>query len=117
MKIFRFDKNMGEHITKFQSNFIMTKILKTTSPTHIGCMYLEANGIIGYHDAVVPQILLVVHGEGWVTGGNNQKVKIKEGEAVFWDKGEGHETRTETGLSAIVIESQELDPSKFMKTR
>jgi len=36
------------------------------------------------------------------------------GEAVLWDTHEWHETKTEAGLMAIVIESEELDTSLLM---
>lgn len=74
-------------------------------------MHLEENGLIGYHQAVVPQLLLVVHGEGWVRGETDEYIKVHSGEAVFWDKDEWHETKTDTGLTAIVIESEELTTS------
>ena len=34
---------------------------------------------------------------------------MQPGQAVFWNKGEFHETTTETGLMAIVIESENLE--------
>ncbi|EZP78862.1 hypothetical protein H839_03301 [Parageobacillus genomosp. 1] len=114
MEFYRFDKEVGKHISKFNSNFIMSRIIKTNMPAHLGCIYLEPNGIIGYHRAVVPQLLLVVNGEGWVRGENEIKFNVKTGDAVFWEKGEWHETTTEKGLIAIVIESEELNPSSFM---
>lgn len=95
----------------------MSRILKTNKTAQIGCMYLEQDGIIGYHEAVVPQLLLIVHGEGWVKGGDHQTFEIKAGDAVFWHKGEGHETKTQKGLMAIVIESEELNPGEYMQIK
>jgi hypothetical protein len=77
-------------------------------------MHLDIDGIIGYHQAVVPQLLLVISGEGFVRGEDEAIYSIKAGEAAFWIKDEFHETTTKTGLTAIVIESEELDPSSFM---
>lgn len=84
-------------------------------PGRIGCMYLEREGVVGYHYATVPQLFLVMQGEGWVRGEGNEKIRIAKGEAAFWEGGEGHETTTDTGLTAIVIESEELDPARFLK--
>ncbi|KAB7672037.1 cupin [Bacillus sp. B1-b2] len=114
MKIFQFKKEVGKKITKFDSNFVMSRITQTDTAAHIGCMYLDANGLIGYHQAVVPQLLLIVSGEGWVRGENNEYIKVHSGEAVFWDKEEWHETKTDTGLTAIVIESEELNTSSLI---
>ncbi|MEC0348064.1 cupin [Peribacillus frigoritolerans] len=114
MEFYRFDKEVGKNVSHFNSNFIMSRIVKTEKPTQIGCMHLEANGIVGFHQAVIPQLLIVVDGEGWVRGDDELKVNIKANDVVFWEKGEGHETATTTGLTAIVIESDELTPSNFM---
>ncbi|WP_340018674.1 cupin [Paenibacillus sp. FSL H3-0457] len=103
MRIFQFKQKSGKKITKFDSNFVMSRITQTKKAAHIGCMHLAEGGVIGYHQAVVPQLLLIVSGEGWVRG-----------EAVLWDKHEWHETKTEAGLMAIVIESEELDTSLMM---
>ena len=113
MKIIRQDDIKGKNITQFDSNFIMRKILLTEKPTHVGIMHLEEDGIVGYHTATVPQILLIIEGEGWVSTGSEDKVKVAVGDAVLWEKGEGHETTSKTGLKAIVIESEGLDISSF----
>lgn len=114
MKIFRFDQDVGKKITHFNSDFVMSRIIRTEHEVQIGCMHLEANGIIGYHEASVSQLLLVVNGEGWVRGDGTGKVMVKAGDAVFWEKGEGHETSTADGLTAIVIESEQLRPTEFL---
>ncbi len=114
VEFYSFNKDNGMKITKFDSDFVMSRIVRTTNATYIGFMYLEENGIIGYHQATMPQLLLVVSGEGLVRGESEEYFKIEPGTAVFWKKGEWHETKTETGLSAIVIESEELNPSAYM---
>ncbi|WP_242247466.1 cupin [Bacillus cereus group sp. BfR-BA-01523] len=117
MKIFDFSEKMGKHISVFQSNFIMSKILNHQGNIHIGAMHLQENGIIGYHEAVVSQLLLIVDGEGYACGANKEKVKVEAGQAVFWTKGEFHETSTEKGLMAIVIESDGLENGISMMIR
>ncbi|MCM3733623.1 cupin [Fictibacillus nanhaiensis] len=117
MKIFNFNKEVGKHITKFDSDFVISRIIQTDKPAHIGCMHLEKDGFIGYHQAVVPQLLLVVGGEGFVRGEDDAFHPIKAGEAAFWIKDEYHETSTKTGLTAIVIESEELNPASFMQEK
>lgn len=109
MKIFDFSEKVGNHIAVFHSNFIMSNIVKHEGEVHIGCMHLQPKGIIGYHEAVVPQLLLIVQGEGLVCGADKMKKKVQSGQAVFWNKGEFHETSSETGLMAIVIESENLE--------
>ncbi|PGC63891.1 cupin [Bacillus toyonensis] len=98
----------------FQSNFIMSKIVNHQGNVHIGAMHLQENGIIGYHEAVVSQLLLIMDGEGYVCGADKEKVKIRAGQAVFWEKGEFHETSTEHGLLAIIMEAENLEQSIVM---
>ncbi|MBT2682817.1 cupin domain-containing protein [Bacillus sp. ISL-37] len=114
MEFYSFKKDSGMKITKFDSDFVMSRIVRTTNPTHIGFMYLEPNGIIGHHQATMPQLLLVVSGEGHVRGESDEYFKVEPGTAIFWKKGEGHETKTAAGLTAIVIESDELNPTAYM---
>ncbi|WP_339788197.1 cupin [Paenibacillus sp. FSL R7-0313] len=114
MRIFQFKQESGKKITKFESNFVMSHITQTNKAAHIGCMHLAEGGIVGYHQAVVSQLLLIVSGEGWVRGEANEYIKVHCGEAVLWDKDEWHETKTEAGLMAIVIESEQLDASLLL---
>jgi len=114
MEFYKFSKDSGKQITKFNSDFVMSRIIQTDKETLIGCMYLEENGIIGFHQAVVPQLLLILNGEGYVRGEKEEYIKVQEGDAVFWEKDEWHETKTDKGLTAIVIESEELNPLSFM---
>lgn len=115
MRIFKFSKEeVGKKISQYNSDFTMSRIIQTEKVTNIGCMYLEENGIIGYHQAVVPQLLLIMNGEGFVRGESEEYFKVQPGDAVFWEKDEWHETKTDKGLTAIVIESEELNPERFM---
>lgn len=117
MQFFKFGKEVGQHLTMYDSDFVMSRIAITNQRALIGCMFLEKDGVIGYHEATVPQLLLVIQGEGWVRSGENEKVYVTAGDAVFWEMGEGHETTTETGITAFVIESEELNPGYFLQVK
>nr|WP_042200576.1 cupin [Paenibacillus camerounensis] len=104
----------SEKISHINSDFVMSRMIQLNGTAHIGCAYLEADGVIGYHQAVTPQFLLIIAGEGKVRGEHNEYIRVQAGEAVFWQKGEWHETITSAGLTAIVIESESLSPSLFM---
>lgn len=114
MKFYRFREEDGKKISAYQSNFMMSRIMKTEEATNIGCMYLKENGVIGYHQAVTPQLLIIVQGEGEVRGDSDDYFQVKPGDAVFWEKDEWHETKSEKGLTAIVIECESLNPALFM---
>lgn len=114
MEFYKFSKDSGKRISKFNSDFIMSRVIQTDAATNIGCMHLDANGIVGYHQAVVPQLLVVINGEGYVRNDKEDYINVEPGDAVFWEKDEWHETKSDKGLTAIVIESVELNPSLFM---
>lgn len=115
VKRFRFDAEAGKVIDKFNSvNLVMARIIRTNHAASIGCMHIGQGGVVGYHQAVVPQLFLVVQGEGWVRGEEEERTSIKAGQAAFWEGGEWHESGSETGMTAIVIESESLDPEAFM---
>ena len=116
MEFFRFDEEAGDNISQFDSNFVISKLLKTKGVTHVGCMHLKENGNIGYHEAFVPQLFLVIEGNGWVCGEDKKRIEIQKGEAVFWQQGEWHGAGTNNKMMAIVIEAETMDPS-FMNPK
>jgi quercetin dioxygenase-like cupin family protein len=69
----------------------------------------EPGGRIRRHPATYPQIIAVLEGSGEVSGADGVDEPIGAGEAVFLHEGEDHETRSETGLTALVIEGESLD--------
>jgi quercetin dioxygenase-like cupin family protein len=71
-------------------------------------MRLSPGGLVGLHEASGPQLLAIVEGEGWIRGQDEVRTPISAGEAVFWEAGEWHETGSEGGLVALVIESHFL---------
>ena len=50
------------------------------------------------------QLLVVVDGDAVVSGSDGVARSIGPGEAAVWEVGEPHETRTERGLLALVVE-------------
>jgi quercetin dioxygenase-like cupin family protein len=71
---------------------------------------LGPGGRIARHPATVPQVLAVLDGEGLVSGGDGEFRPISRGEAVFWAGGEEHETVTDHGLTALIVEAAGLRP-------
>ena len=115
VNIYRFDADVGRSIDNFGSvNFILSRIAQLTAQARVSCFHLGAKGKVGYHQAVTPQLFLVVQGEGWVRDKTSGRGPIKMGYAVFWDSGEWHESGTDAGMIAIVIESQVINPAEFM---
>jgi hypothetical protein len=138
VKIYRFGPEVGHHISHFDSDFTMSPILRTTGDlppdaaagdeaasqawhaavarrgVRIASMHIGPGGRVGYHQATVPQLFLVVAGAGWVRGAAPERTPIQPYTAAFWTGGEWHGAGSETGLTAIVIEGETLDPAQFM---
>lgn len=62
---------------------------------------------MGYHPAGTYQLFAVVDGDGWVRA-EGDRVAIRAGEAAFWEPGEEHGAGTDTGMVAIIVESDAL---------
>ena len=119
MVIYDFSPAVGRDIEKFGSRGAkISPILREAGLLHVACMHLQAGGRIGSHEATVEQLLLVVSGSGVVTGEEAQPTEVGPGCAVFWRRGEMHETgASEEGLTAIVVEGERLDPSRVMRLK
>jgi quercetin dioxygenase-like cupin family protein len=110
MQVFKFGKESGQAVTNYNSvSAFYSKIMKSVGSTNIGLMHLENGGELGYHAAPVPQLFILVEGEGWVEGEGKKKVMLKSGEGVFWKKGEGHASGSNTGFTALVLQSENLE--------
>lgn len=105
MRVLCFDTAVARSITMHDSaGFTLARIART-SETTVSWAHLEPQGVIGYHPTTVPQLLLVVEGTAQVRGMENEWQSLIVGQAAFWEAGEWHETRTETGLTAVIMES------------
>lgn len=116
MRLYRFDAEQGHLITQFGSERVaITGIARIAEGgVQIGCMHLEPGGRVGAHQATTPQLFLVVRGEGWVRGPELERTPISADQAAFWEPGEEHESGSESGMVALVIESDTLDPDQFL---
>ena len=70
---------------------------------------IAPGGRIRRHPATFPQVLAILEGSGEASGADGVDVPIEAGEAVFWHQGEEHETKSEAGLTALIIEGESLD--------
>ena len=115
MKIYRFDPQVGKEIEQFGSvKAIISRILHLEAGAVISSVYIQPEGKIGYHQAAAPQLFLLVQGEGWVRGESDGPMVVQEGQAIFWEQGEWHETGSGTGMIAVIIEGVHFDPAELM---
>ncbi|OXS73057.1 cupin [Lysinibacillus sp. KCTC 33748] len=109
MKKYNFTQELANQINNYQSiDAFYTKIMKTVEPANIGFIYIEPGGVVGMHEAPVPQLFIVIQGEGWVCGEDQEKIILKAGEGVLWQTEEAHESGSQSGLTALVIQSEPI---------
>jgi quercetin dioxygenase-like cupin family protein len=79
------------------------------SPIQAAIFRFAPGGRLLRHPATFPQVLAVLEGSGGVSGEDGVVEPIAAGEAVFWHKDEEHETTSDAGLTALIIEGESLD--------
>ncbi len=83
-------------------------ILPIAPDAHVLVATLSPGGRIGRHPAVVDQCLVVLEGDADVSGEDGISQLIRTGSAAIWSAGESHETRSQNGLSALIVEADGL---------
>ncbi|KRB46063.1 hypothetical protein [Terrabacter sp. Root181] len=104
MRILDLTDLTGRPVSDFGSEGFSVAGLARGSDTHVVVLALEHGGIIGRHPAVGRQLLLLVAGDALVSGDDGVLVELAVGHAAVWDPGESHETRSATGMTALVVE-------------
>ena len=87
---------------------MFSRLAEVTSSAEIVTINLEPGGRLGRHSAAAPQLFIVTGGQGEVSGDDEKFVEVRTGQAVLWKAGESHETRTQVGLTAIIVEGDGL---------
>ncbi len=75
-----------------------------TADAHLVAVSLAPGGTIGRHPAAGRQLLVVLSGEAEVSGAERTVRRLGAGQAAVWEPGEVHETRSPTGMSAMIVE-------------
>jgi quercetin dioxygenase-like cupin family protein len=88
---------------------ISARVRRLASEAHAVVIEIAPGGVVARHPAVVSQLFVVVSGSGWVSGNDDEREAIRAGEAVVWDQGEEHESGSDEGMTALVVEAESLD--------
>lgn len=114
MERFRFDDDVAfaprEELLDGVTVAPLSRPISQGSPCQAAVFRVAPGGRIARHPATYPQILAVLDGSGEVNGAAGVDERIAAGDAVFWPAGEEHETKTATGLTALIIEGDGLEP-------
>lgn len=104
MRIVSLDAVPRRRVEDHASKGLTVGALGITADAHLVVVQVRPGGVIGRHPAAGRQVLVVVSGDATVSGSNGVTSDIGPGEAAVWEPNEPHETRTEGGLVALVVE-------------
>jgi quercetin dioxygenase-like cupin family protein len=101
----------GHPIAQFESQAFTVAPIASGGETQLVAARLGPGGVIGRHPAVGRQLLLVLEGQAIVSGDAGGSAVLEPGQAAVWEPGENHETRTNQGVLALIVEGDVvIDP-------
>jgi quercetin dioxygenase-like cupin family protein len=83
-------------------------ITRSEGECHVGRMRIEPGGVVGMHTTRTDQLFLVIDGSGWTRVADEPRRNLMVGDAVLWRTGEHHESGTDTGMTAIIVQAERL---------
>jgi quercetin dioxygenase-like cupin family protein len=78
---------------------------------HVHVVRMQADGVVGPHEAGLDQLFVVVSGTGWLTCEGN-RVELRAGQAGFVARGQVHSKGAITELVALAIQVTNLRPTE-----
>jgi quercetin dioxygenase-like cupin family protein len=91
------------------SGTLGARVRRLAAEAHVVVIEIAPGGVVGRHPAAVPQLFAVLRGAGWVSGADGERTPVRAGEAVVWEAGEQHESGSEQGMAALIVEAEVLD--------
>ena len=112
MRVFEFRRDCAQPITLFDSRGALSVALASGhGEAHVHCVFIDAGGSIGEHEAGFGQLFLVVEGSGWAAGADGVRVALRAGQGAHFECGERHAKGSEQGMTAIMVQVAELQPN------
>ena len=71
----------------------------------VDVLTFEPGGLLGRHPTRLWQLFLLVSGTGWASGSDGVQERLVPGDAVLWEPGEEHESGTDDGMVAVVVQT------------
>jgi quercetin dioxygenase-like cupin family protein len=111
MRVRRFEDAPSRALTEHGSRGATVSFLARGPGVSVVRIDLAPRGVVGMHEAGVSQMLVVVAGSGWVRGGEDgRREPVAAGSVVAWEAGEVHESGSDGGMAALVVEAEGLAP-------
>jgi quercetin dioxygenase-like cupin family protein len=93
-------------LTDYDSRGVtIAQVAEGEEPYRVSLATFEEHGTIGPHPTGRPQIFVVLSGEGWVSGPDGMRVRLRAGQAVSWITGEVHASGSGGGMTALIVQT------------
>ena len=84
------------------------RVRRLAPSAHVVVIEVGPGGVVARHPAASAQLFAVVSGDGWVSGADGAREAIAAGQAVLWEPGEEHESGSDEGMTALVVEAEAI---------
>ncbi len=111
MRLLEFGPDRGADVTRHRSAGVRAVPLVRSASLGrhaVSVLHIGPGGLVGRHPAPLDQIVAVVAGAGWVSGEDDVRSEVRAGQAVVFDAGEEHEIGSADGMTAFVVEADDL---------
>src|SRR5580765_902232 len=111
LRILRIEASLAERIGSRPYEVTLASsipLAEGEGEAHAYVLYFEPGGEIGPHEAGFGQLFFAVLGNGWIAGGDGERLSLAEGQAAFIHRGEIHSKGSETGLTALMVQVRDL---------
>ncbi len=111
MRLVEFGTDRGSDLTRHRSVGVRAVPLVRSASLGrhaVSVLHVGAGGLVGRHPAPLDQIVAVVAGAGWISGEDGDRLEVRAGQAVVFDAGEEHELGSTDGMTAFVVEADDL---------
>lgn len=110
MRISRFEPRTAgsEILARGSSGVTVSGLARANGEARLNCPRLEPDGIVGEHPASVPQLFVVVKGNGQVRAAG-EEAPVEAGQAFLREAGGEHESQAgPEGMTVVVLEADHL---------
>jgi quercetin dioxygenase-like cupin family protein len=111
VELFDFDTSSADNVSDYGAQALRcAHVGSGIGPAHVYVLHFGPAGKLDRHEAGFGQLLLVVDGEGWVEGDDGARRTIRVGQGARFDRGEIHSKGSDSAMTAVMIQIQDLDP-------
>ena len=109
MQVFASEKSLADSIKQFESHGAWSiKLGKGEGECHVYTLHFDSPGEIGPHEAGFDQLFIIIDGSGWGAGADGIRVALNRGQVVLFRRGEVHSKGSDSGMTAIMIQTSHL---------